>query len=149
MDVLFGWLASPWFWWAFALALFAAEALLPGAFMVWLGLAAGATGFLSFVLPGDGFQAELIAFSLMAGLAIWAGVIWKRLHGDETEQPLLNRRADSLVGQVYPLAGAIIDGRGKLKIGDALWTATGPDLPLGERVRIVSSDGVLLAVTPE
>lgn len=149
MDLLFIWLASPWFWWALALALFAAEALLPGAFMVWLGLAASVTGFLSFVLPGDGFVAELIAFSLFAGLAIWGGVIWKARYGDETEQPLLNRRADSLVGQVYPLAGAIINGRGKLKIGDALWTATGPDLPLGERVRIISSDGVALAVAPE
>ena len=34
------WMQSPWFWWGVALALFAAEALLPGTFLLWLGFAA-------------------------------------------------------------------------------------------------------------
>lgn len=44
---------SAWFWWGLALALFAAEALLPGAFLLWLGFAAAATAVLVMLLPLD------------------------------------------------------------------------------------------------
>ena len=74
-----------------------------------------------------GWQA--IAFVLLSFAFI--GVYVKFFRGKEGpgEQPLLNRRGEQLVGQVFHLESAIVDGRGRLKIGDAFWTAEGPDLP--------------------
>jgi membrane protein implicated in regulation of membrane protease activity len=54
---------------------------------------------------------------------------------------MLNRRGAQLVGQVFPLESAIVDGRGRLKIGDAFWRAEGRDMPEGTRVRIVAVEG--------
>ena len=66
-----------------------------------------------------------------------------------SEQPLLNKRGAQLIGRVFPLDQAIVNGRGRLKIADgALWIATGPDLPTGLRVKIVAVDGTLLRVEP-
>ena len=48
------WMQSAWFWWALALALFALEALAPGAFMLWLGFAAAAAGLVQLLFPDLG-----------------------------------------------------------------------------------------------
>jgi membrane protein implicated in regulation of membrane protease activity len=47
---------------------------------------------------------------------------------------------------VYPLDTAIVDGRGRLKIGDAFWAVEGPDTPTRTPVRIVAVDGMSLRV---
>ena len=140
--------ASPWFWWGLALALFAGEALAPGAFMLWLGIAAAGTGLLSLLLPLP-LSVQWIVFGLLALGSIFAGRQLRLRHPvRETDQPLLNRRGEQLVGQVFVLESAIVDGRGRLKVGDAFWTALGPDLPAGTRVRVLAADGGALRVLP-
>ena len=49
-------------WAAIALLLFAAEALAPGAFMLWLGFAAAAVFALALVFPGLTVLAQVAAF---------------------------------------------------------------------------------------
>ncbi len=41
---------------------------------------------------------------------------------------------------------AIEHGRGKVRVGDTLWTAEGPDAPAGAQVRVASAQGTLLRV---
>jgi len=131
---------SVWFWWGVALALFAAEALLPGSFMLWLGFAAVGTAVVDLVLPMSN-AAQWMLFAVLSLVSVGAGWQYKRTHPKgETDQPLLNRRGAQLVGQVFVLESAIVDGRGRLKIGDAFWTAHGPDLPAGVRVRVLAAD---------
>jgi len=131
---------STWFWWGVALALFAAEALLPGSFMLWLGFAAVGTAVVDLVLPMSN-AAQWMLFAVLSLVSVGAGWQYKRTHPKgETDQPLLNRRGAQLVGQVFVLESAIVDGRGRLKIGDAFWTAHGPDLPAGVRVRVLAAD---------
>ena len=141
------WMTSNWFWWAFALALFALEALLPGTFMLWLGFAAVATGLLHLFVPGLGIGVQWIAFAVLAVVAV--GIGWRiraRSTLAVTDQPLLNQRTRQLLGRVFPLETAIVDGRGRLKIGDAFWAVEGPDLPAGSRVRVDGVDGLTLKV---
>ena len=145
MDAM---LASPWFWWGLAFALFAAEALAPGAFMLWLGLAAAGTGLISLMVPVP-LAAQWMLFAVLALLSVLVG--WKLRRGhlrDVSDRPLLNRRGAQLVGQVHVLESAIVDGRGRVKIGDAFWTAHGPDLPAGTRVRVLAADGGAVRVEP-
>lgn len=140
-------LVSPWFWWGAALALFALEAMLPGTFMLWLGFAAAGTGLVHLLLPSLGVPAQWMVFSLLAIISIIAGWRYKKRWGASvSDQPLLNQRAQQLVGQVYPLESAISNGRGRVKIGDAFWSVTGPDLPAGTRVRIEAVVGMGLQV---
>jgi len=138
---------NDWFWWGFALALFALEAMLPGAFMLWLGFAALATGLVHLLLPGLGLAGQWILFGLFALASVAVG--WRyRLRNTpkESDQPLLNRRSAQLVDRVFVLHAPIVNGRGKIKVGDALWTVEGEDLPEGQRVRVIAVDGMSLKV---
>jgi len=51
-----------------------------------------------------------------------------------------------MIGQVHALHTAIENGRGKIKIGDSLWSVRGPDMPAGERVRILAVQDLVLEV---
>ncbi|HXH01171.1 MAG TPA: NfeD family protein [Xanthomonadaceae bacterium] len=125
-----------------ALALFAAEALLPGSFMLWLGFAAVGTALIDLVVPMAP-AVQWMLFGVLSLVSVGAGWQYKKRHpGSDSDQPLLNRRGAQLIGQVFVLESAIVDGRGRLKIGDAFWTAIGPDLPTGARVRVVAMNGM-------
>jgi hypothetical protein len=58
----------------------------------------------------------------------------------------LNRRAESYVGRMFTLDGAIVDGRGRFRVDDTVWLVEGPDLPAGTRVRVTGTDKTLLRV---
>ena len=133
-------------WGGLALLLIAAETLAPGAFMLWLGLAAVAMFALLLVVPGIPPIGQAIAFVLLAFVSVVAYVKFFRDKERPSDQPLLNRRGEQLVGQVFVLDQAIVDGRGRMKIGDAFWTAEGEDLPQGARVRVVSAQNMSLQV---
>ena len=141
------WMTSEWFWWALALALFALEALMPGTFMLWLGFAAVGTGIVHVVAPGIGLAGQGIVFALFSLLAVGIGWQWRRRNPQtDSDQPLLNQKATQLIGRVFPLDTPILDGRGRIKVGDAYWQVAGSDLPQGTRVRVAAVDGMLLRV---
>ena len=141
------WMNSEWFWWALALALFGLEALMPGTFMLWLGFAAVGAGIVHAVAPGIGLAGQWIVFALLSLVAVGIGWQWKRRNPPTvSDQPLLNQRAVQLIGRVFPLDTAIIDGRGRIKVGDAFWQVAGSDLPQGTRVRVATVDGMTLRV---
>lgn len=133
-------------WAVLALLLFAAEAIAPGAFMLWLGFAAAALCVIVLAVPGMSVVAQVTAFVVLCFVSIHVYRRWFRGSGRESDQPALNRRADQLVGTVVPLLQPIVDGRGRVQIADAFWDVEGPDLPAGERVRVVGVRGMTLVV---
>jgi inner membrane protein len=134
------------FWACLALALVALETLIPGAALLWLGIAAGVVLLVVVFVPELPVFWQAILFIVLAFAAV--GYYWKHLrkHGIRSDQPLLNQRGAQLVGQVHPLESAIENGRGRLKIGDAFWQCEGPELAAGTRVRIVSVASMVLKV---
>ena len=60
----------------------------------------------------------------------------------------LNDPAGVLVGRIAVIEQAIVAGRGRLAIDDTTWSAQGPDLPAGTRVRITATKGTVLLVEP-
>jgi membrane protein implicated in regulation of membrane protease activity len=135
-------------WAAIALALFAAEALAPGAFMLWLGFAAVAVFLGVLLVPGIPLLAQVAAFIVLGFVSIQVYRTWFRGRERPSDQPALNRRAAALVGRVVPLERGIVQGRGRVQIADAYWDVSGPELPAGTTVRIVGADGMTLQVEP-
>jgi membrane protein implicated in regulation of membrane protease activity len=133
-------------WAAVALLLFAAEAMAPGAFMLWLGLAATVVFVAVWIVPGIPLLAQVAAFVVLSFVSIQVYRRWFRGREPQSDRPALNRRAAALVGQVVPLQAAIVNGRGRVQIADAYWDVSGPELPAGVPVRIVAADGMLLQV---
>ena len=133
-------------WAALTLALFAAEAMAPGAFMLWLGFAAAAVFLGVLVVPGIPLLVQVGAFVVLSFVSIQVYRKWFRGREPQSDKPALNRRTAALVGQVVVLHDAIANGRGRVQIADAYWTVTGPDLPAGTTVRITGADGMTLEV---
>jgi|SRR5688572_11473391 inner membrane protein len=135
-------------WAVVALLLFAAEAMAPGAFMLWLGFAAAAVFAIVLVVPGVPVLAQVAAFVVLSFVSIQVYRTWFRGREPTSDKPTLNRRAEALIGRVVPLECAIVNGRGRVQIADAYWDVTGPELPVGTAVRIVASRGMSLMVEP-
>ena len=134
-----------WNWFILGAILLLLELFAPGAFMLWLGLAALAVGLISFLIDWS-WQAQLVAF---AAFSLALTPVWRR-YAPKVEQPsnspLLNRRADSYIGRSFTLENPIIDGVGRVRIDDTIWRVTGPDSPAGSQVRIVRAEGPNLFV---
>ena len=120
-------------------ALLALEILAPGVFLLWIGVAALITGALSLALWEAGFWVWQVQVLVFLVLSLICAVGGKKLMGnprDDSDQPLLNRRGEQLIGRTATLAEPIREGRGRIQLGDTLWRVTGPDLPVGARVRV-------------
>ena len=137
---------GPWVWIIAGLILLGLELLAPGVFLIWFGIAALLTGIFAF-LTDFGWQVDLIVFVVLAIVAV---VVGRRYFSgsSQSEQPLLNQRAQRHVGTVHVLAEPVIDGQGRIRIDDTNWRIQGPDLPSGARVRVTAAEGAVLTVAP-
>lgn len=137
---------GPWAWLVAGIMLCAAETLAPGMFLLWIGLAAMATGLLLFVAPLG------LAWSLMVfgALAIVSVLLGRRFYGSqekESDRPFLNKRADALIGRDYILDQPIKSGEGRIRVHDSVWRVRGRDMPAGTKVKVIGvEDGVVLTV---
>lgn len=134
-----------WLWLILGFVLVGAEVMMPGAFLLWPGIAALLTGMVAYSVPGLGWQALAALFAV---LTVVSALLGRRVYG-HFRQPVavaLNRRAQMLVGSAHVLSTPILDGAGRLSLGGTTWTINGPDLPTGARVRIVGVDGAVLKV---
>lgn len=150
-------LTSPWTWAILGLVLCMLEALAPGAFLLWIGLAAFANALLIFAWPlqlqalaGAPLDLEwlLVSFCLFTAICVLIG---RRIYGARevaTDAPFLNRRAEALIGRETRLQSAIENGVGLAQIDDSVWRVSGAEMPAGARVKIVglTRDGTMLQV---
>ncbi len=136
-------------WWILALVLIGAEMIVPGYFLLWVGLAAAVMGLVTLFVPDLPFIAQATAFGVLA--VITCLVYWKFIRPVaevRDDQPLLNRRGDRMLGRRVLVAEAFVNGRGKVRVGDTVWLAEGADVDVGDAVEVVSVNGATLTVKP-
>ncbi len=134
-----------WAWIVAGLILLALELVLPGGFMLWMGISGLITGLMTLFQPID-WPVQWLIFGVLSLVSI---MVWLRLtrgRSEDSDRPLLNQRGDQLIGQEAVLEHAIEQGIGRIVLGDSVWRVSGPDLPAGRRVRIVGHDGAVLKV---
>jgi inner membrane protein len=126
-------------WLVSGLVLCAAETMVPGAFLIWVGLAASLVGAVAYFVTVD-FTSQLLLFGiLVAGLVL----LGRRVYGslDASPGPLPPSRAHGMVGVDFFLDEAIVRGYGRIRVGDSSWRVTGPDCPTGAKVRVIAVEG--------
>src|SRR5450830_556759 len=104
-----------------------------------MGIAAAAVGVIKFLVPPLGLEWQLLLFAV---LSILTAVYWwkrQRSSAKASDQP-------ELIGHTFVVHQAIVDGRGKIKVGDGVWIVTGPDTPVGAHVCVVAQEGTVLQV---
>ena len=137
-----------WIWAAIGVVLVAAEAIVPGVFIIWFGVASLGLAAWMFALPDTSPAMQLVIFAVLSMAGVALQVFWFKKHPIESDAPLLNQGAKSLVGRTVVVARDIVNGRGSVKVGDTVWSAEGPDAAAGMSVKIVDVDGSLLKVEP-
>lgn len=137
-----------WSWFIAGIVLTIAEVFAPGAFLLWLGLAAFLVGVISLLIDWS-WQAQFIAFAVFAVAAVPLYRRIGRQPDDNSDHTFLNRRTEALVGRVFTLETPIVNGSGTVRIDDTVWRVQGPDSPGGSRVKVVKADGAMLTVAPE
>lgn len=135
-------------WLVAALVLVIAELLAPGFFLIFLGSAAAVTGVAVLLAPGLPVIVQALIFAALTAAIFALGRRWYRGIDTRLTDPLLNDRAARLIGRRVEVCAAIVDGEGRVKVGDGAWNAVGPDLPAGAAVRIVGANGGVLQVEP-
>ena len=137
--------STHWFWLSLGLVLGVAEMVAPGFFLMWLGLAALIVGGLDYFLPIT-VAYQVAMFATLSVVTVFAGK--KFLHDNPiaTEDVDLNNRGARLTGEIVTVAEAIVNGHGRVKVGDSVWSARGVDAELGSRVKVVGADGAVLLV---
>jgi len=139
-----------WHWWVLALLLVIIEMIAPGMFLLWIGAAAAVTGLIMFVADSVGWQVswqlQFVIFGVLAVASVVAAKYYVKRNPIETDNATLNRRSAQYMGRVFNLDEAIVNGIGKVRVGDSVWRVQGPDLPAGERVKVVGVDGTMLKV---
>jgi hypothetical protein len=135
-----------WAWIALAAVLMAAEILVPGYFLIWLGLAAALTGVI-FLMVSAAWQIQLAVFAAFSLISLYGWFkVMKASNGTVSDKPDLNRRPEALIGREFVLDEPIQAGRGRIRVADTVWAVTGPDLSSGTRVKVRGLDGATLVV---
>ena len=141
------WLLEPtyWNWMLLGVVLMAVEAIVPGFFFLWMGVAALLVGLMLSVLQGMGWAWQLLLFALLSVGSIAAWRLRLRRHPTQSADPLLNRRGHQYIGRIFTLDAPIVNGHGKIRVDDTTWkVVVEQDCPAGGRLRIVGVDGVVL-----
>lgn len=141
-----GWIEPGWWWAIGGIALLIAEVIAPGFFLIFIGVAALATGLFTLLFKLS-VELQLMLFVIYAALAVLAGKrFYARPHGRAAHT--LNDRAAQLVGRSVVVTKAVDGDAGRVRVGDGEWNARGgPALP-GEEVVIRRIDGNCLIVDP-
>ena len=146
MDWLGG-VESHWLWLTLGLVLAGLEMLVPGVYLIWLAVAAIVTGVLTLMFDVS-VPLQIVDFVFLSLIIAFSA---KRFLGErpiESSDPLMNRRGARLVGETAVVVQTIEHGSGRVKLGDSEWIAHGPNVAVGERVRVSGSDGTILLVEP-
>ncbi|MES2869295.1 MAG: NfeD family protein [Pseudomonadota bacterium] len=137
---------SYWDWLALGTVLLILEVFGAGGYLLWTGIGAIIVGAVTFLIPGLGWALQLPLFGVLAILT--AVYWWKRQRNSiaQGDQPELNSRGHELIGRTFVVQQAIVGGRGKIKVGDGVWMAVGPDANVGTHVRVTAQNGTVLSV---
>lgn len=137
-----------WNWFIVALLLFVLEAIVPGAHFLWFALAAVVVGALA-LLTGVTWVWQVIAFAIFAVGSVFVVRRFVRPGSNLTDEPDLNIRGKQYLGRTVIVEEQIANGRGRVRIGDTVWQAEGPDAAKGARMRVHSVKDTVLVVEHE
>ena len=142
--------ATGFAWWAWVIlagVLGLAEMHVPGAYLVWIALGAALTGLADAAL-GLSLEGQLAVFAAASALCCSGGYfVYRRLHRRQPRGDMpLNERHRAMLGTRGTVCETFVNGRGKVRLGDSVWLADGPDLPEGVPVVVSGVRGTRLVV---
>jgi inner membrane protein len=139
----------PWWGWVILAGVLAlAEMHVPGAYLIWIALGAGLTGIVDAAFATS-LTGQTGTFAVASALSCGVGFfVYRRFDRQGRPSMRLNERSLAMLGERGTVCEAFSNGRGKVRLGDSVWLATGPDLAEGTPVVVSAVQGTRLVVQP-
>ena len=134
-----------WIWAIGGLVLLIAEIVAPGFFLVFLGVAAIATGLFTLLFDLS-LAPQLVLFVIYTALAVMIGKRWYAEPDHHDQSIRLNNPSERMVGKSVTVVDPVDDHGGRVRVGDGEWSARGGPAAAGARVRVIAVDGNCLLV---
>jgi len=141
-----------WHWWILAGILLVGEILSFTSFLLWIAVAAFVTGIVKFFVPTVNWQWQMVLFAILAviGVLIALMILKNRKYLNKKGYHALNSRARTHIGKKFSLDNPIVNGEGKIKVGDTYWLIQcEADLKEGEDIEVIDAKGTTLIVKPK
>ena len=90
-----------------------------------------------------------MAWFVVFAITVFALWFWReyrvqRQHLEGASAP--HRTGERFIGQVVTVPQGILNGAGRITLGQQQWSLRGPDMPAGGRARVTGVDGRVLIV---
>jgi membrane protein implicated in regulation of membrane protease activity len=141
----FLWNLGAWNWFILAAIMMLLETIIPGVHFMWFGIAAVIMAGAVLLMPMP-LAVQLVAFAVLSLLIILIARRFWAPQAMKTDAPGLNERGMQYVGRIVTVAEPITGGRGKVRVGDTVWTAEGPELAEGATAKVTGVNGTALVV---
>ncbi len=140
-------MAVPWWVWMVAAGILGlGELHAPGTYLMWIALGAALTGALDAAF-GLSMAGQIGTFAAGSALSCVAGYfVYRKILRPRRGEVRLNERSLSMVGARGTVCQALVNGRGKVRLGDGVWLAAGQDLAEGTLVVVSAVHGTRLFV---
>ncbi len=138
----------PWWGWAIvAGALGLAELHVPGSYLIWIALGAAFTAGVGAAHPAWSLELQVAVFAVAAAASCVAGYfVYRRVDPRHADRTPLNQRSEAMIGARGMVSTGIVNGEGKVRLGDTIWLAEGPALADGTPVVVRAVRGTRLVV---
>lgn len=147
MDVLF---ATPGYWGLAGVLLIALELLLPGLYLIWIGVGALVVSLVLMWFPALSAIAQLLVFASAMMSTLGLGFLIQRRGGGRMQTRPINQELQGLIGQTLLVVSAFEAGRGRVRVADTTYAALCEQpLGCGEQVIVRGIEGGRLRVEPK
>lgn len=133
--------AFDWTWaWIIVGAVIAGlEIVVPGMFLMWIGLGAVATGIILARYPDLALEWQFLVFAVSMVSSIAIGFWIQRRSGRTKHAKLMNREMKAMIGKTYVAIAPFAVGRGRIKVQDSSYAAVSEEeIDAGDIVRVVA-----------
>ncbi len=146
MNDFLWWVWPWWAWIVLAGVLGLAEMVVPGSYLMWIALGAAVTAIAA--ATGMALEGQLAVFAIATSASCIGGYFaYRAIVSDCDGDAPLNMPRRSMVGAHGTVCETFVNGRGKVRIGDTVWLANGPDFANGTPVVVAGVRGTRLDVT--
>jgi membrane protein implicated in regulation of membrane protease activity len=144
METLFD---SPWIWIIAGALIAGLEIVVPGVFLLWIGLGALAVGLLLALAPDLPLAWQMLLFAVAMLTSISLGFFVQRRSKTEGA-PMLNQDLQAMIGRRYVALADFEAGRGRIRVADTSFAVVSDDpVKEGEIVEVNAIDGARPRVT--
>jgi inner membrane protein len=139
----------PWWGWVVGAGVLGlAELHFPGSYLIWIALGAALTAAADAGLRLS-VEGQIGTFAVASALSCAAGYfIYRHFTRRHPSEAPLNERSRSMLGTRGVVCEALASGHGKVRLGDGVWLAAGPELAEGTPVVVTAVQGTRLVVEP-